>query len=123
MVSVVISIGSNFGDRESAVAGAIEWLKKDILSQVKCSDVYETPCALNGEKSYVNAVVSGFFQGTGIELEEILKDKEFQMGRTSKMREKKLVPIDLDIVLMNGEVVKDWDYRQKFFKIGFSQII
>lgn len=122
MVSVVISIGSNYGDKKHNVDNAIEWLRQEVLMQIKCSDIYETPCALYGQHSYYNAVISGFYQGTGEELEEVLKDKEKKMGRTSKMKEEKLVPIDLDIVIMNGEIVKDWDFRQKFFRYGYSQI-
>ena len=122
MVSVVISVGSNYGDRQASVAKAIEWLRKEVLIQPKSSEIYETPCALEKGSSYFNAVVSGYYQGTGIELENLLKDKEYEMGRNSKMREEKLVPIDLDIVVMDGTIIKEWDYRQKFFRIGLSQI-
>ena len=122
MVSVVISIGSNYGDKKNSVEKVIEWLRREVLMQMKVSEIYETPCALNEDCSYFNAVVSGFYQGTGQELEEILKDRESQMGRNSKMKEEKKVPIDLDIVIMNGEVVKEWDFRQKFFRYGYSQI-
>lgn len=122
MVSVVISIGSNYGDRKASILYAIEWLRKEVLSQMKVSDIYETPCALNGDKTYLNAVVSGYYQGTGIDLEDLLKDKEHKMGRTFALREKRLVPIDIDLVVMNGSVVKDWDFRQNFFQIGYNQI-
>lgn len=100
---------------------AIYWIKT-ILNQTKCSEIYETPCALQQGKPYLNAVVKGFYQGTGQELEEILKDKEREMGRTSKCREKGEVPIDIDIVILDGDIAKAWDYRQKFFQIGYSQI-
>lgn len=90
--------------------------------QTKCSSIYETPCALESGKQYMNAVISGFYQGDGIELGDILKEKEHEMGRTSECRGKGLVPIDLDIVVMNGDIVKPWDYRQKFFRIGYDEI-
>lgn len=122
MVSVVIGIGSNCGSRIDLVNEAIGWLKT-ILVQTKCSEVYETSCALKTGKPYMNAVIRGYYQGTGIELEDLLKDKERVMGRSSKCREKGEVPIDLDIVICNEEVLKPWDFRQKFFQIGYSQII
>lgn len=125
MVKVVISIGSNCGDREALVEEAISWLKK-LLVQSKCSSIYETPCAKNTDKPYMNAVVSGFYQGEGIDikdtLESLMKEKEHQMGRTAECREKGQVPIDMDLVLLNGDVIKDWDYRQKFFQIGYQEI-
>ena len=121
MVSVVIGIGSNCGDRKKNVLEAIEWLKKELI-QVESSDIYETPCALKAGRPYLNAVVKGFYQGIGYDLEGLMKDKEREMGRTTDCKERGDVSIDLDIVIMDGEIVKDWDYRQRFFKIGYSQI-
>lgn len=122
MVSVVISIGSNYGDRIANVSEAMKWLSKEILVESRSSDIYETPCALDEGHDYMNGVVAGFYQGTGFSLEETLKEKEHLMGRTSELRKQKLVPIDLDIVICDGEILKEWDYRQKFFKIGYEQI-
>ena len=121
MVEVTISIGSNCGDKAKNVADAISWLKS-ILIQTRCSSIYETPCALDSGKQYMNAVISGFYQGVGYDLEDKLKEKEHEMGRNSECREKGLVPIDMDIVIMDGEIVKPWDYRQKFFRLGLSEI-
>ena len=121
MISVVIGLGSNYGNRETNVKTAIEWLKT-ILMEVKVSEIYKTPCALNSDKQYVNAVVSGFYEGPGFQLDDIFKEKEHEMGRDSKARQRGDVPIDMDIVILNNEVIKDWDYRQKFFRIGYSQL-
>ena len=121
MVAVVISIGSNCGKREELVKEAIEWLKS-ILFQFSESEVYETPCAKLSGKPYMNAVVEGFYQGDGINLEDLIKEKEHNMGRTAECRQRGDVPIDMDIVIMNGDIVKPWDYRQRFFQLGFSQL-
>lgn len=121
MVNVVISVGSNCGDRKKSVEETIEWLKS-ILSQVQCSSIYETPCAKHTGIPYMNVVISGFYQGQGFELEDLLKEKEHQMGRNTECREKGLVPVDIDIVILDGDITKPWDYRQKFFQIGYSQI-
>lgn len=121
MVSIVLSIGSNCGDRETSVKKAISWLET-ILIESECSEIYETPCALKQGKPYVNAVMKGFYQGDGIQLESLLKDKEREMGRSSKCREKGDVPIDIDIVVCDGTIYKPWDYRQKFFQIGYHQL-
>ena len=122
MISLVIGIGSNCGDRKALVESAVEWLQK-ILMQTKCSEIYETPCALKVGKPYMNAVISGFFDGDAFQLNDLLKEKEHEMGRTAECRDKGDVPIDMDIVICNNEVFKDWDYRQKFFRIGYEQIL
>lgn len=121
MISVVISIGSNCGDRKANLEKTIEWLKT-ILIETQCSQIYETPCALKSGLPYMNAVMKGIYQGQGYELQPLLKEKERELGRTAQCREKGDVPIDIDIVIADGEVWKPWDYRQKFFTIGYSQL-
>lgn len=121
MISVVIGIGSNFGNRQAMVEQAIEWLKKQLI-QTRCSRIYETPCALKVGKPYMNAVIKGFFQGDAFQLEDLMKDKEREMGRTQECRSKGDVPIDMDLVVCDGTIYKDWDFKQKFFRIGFEEI-
>ena len=121
MLSVVISVGSNCGDRREMVKMGIEWLKTKLM-EMKYSSIYETPCALKSGSAYMNAVVSGFYEGVGYDLDDELKLKEQEMGRTAECRARGEVPIDMDIVMENGEVVKEWDYRQKFFRIGYGEI-
>lgn len=121
MITVVISIGSNCGPRKENVIQALEWLKTQLI-QTRCSDIYETPCAKGDGFAYINAVVKGVFQGTGEELEDLLKEREHNMGRDEECRKAGKVPLDMDIVICDGAVWKEWDYRQKFFRLGYSQI-
>lgn len=121
MISVVVSVGSNCGNRRDQVSKAIEWLKS-VLMQTRCSDIYETPCALKAGKPYMNAVVSGFYEGDGIQFDDLLKDKEKEMGRNAECRQRGDVPVDMDIVICDGSIYKEWDYRQRFFQIGYDQI-
>ena len=70
----------------------------------------------------MNAVVSGKFEGTFDELDIILKNYEKEEGRDKQCRQRGEVPIDIDIVIAEETIIKEWDYRQKFFQIGFSEI-
>ncbi|MCH5230793.1 MAG: 2-amino-4-hydroxy-6-hydroxymethyldihydropteridine diphosphokinase [Muribaculaceae bacterium] len=121
MVSVVLSIGSNCGDRKSLVSRSIEWLK-DLLMDVRCSEIYETDGVGGNGKSYMNAVLKGFYERSGMDLNDRIKEKERELGRNSECRERGDVPIDIDIVMCDGTIWKEWDFRQKFFRIGYSQI-
>lgn len=121
MISVIIGIGSNCGDRYKHVSEGLSWLKT-VLMQTECSEIYETPCALKQGKPYLNAVIKGFFSGDGFQLDDILKEKERAMGRDSECRQRGDVPIDMDIVVCDGVIRKPWDYRQKFFRIGLAQV-
>lgn len=122
MISVIIGVGSNCGDRKTLVEEALQWLKGTLM-QVKCSGIYETPCATEDGKAYMNAVASGYYDGDAFTLQDLLKDKEREMGRNATCRERGDVPIDLDLVVCDGTVFKPWDFRQKFFRIGYEQVI
>ena len=122
MVKVVISVGSNCGDRKDFVDRGLKWLKT-LLIQPVCSDIYETPCARNADTPYMNAVIAGLFEGIGYDLDDRLKIKEHEMGRNAECMEKGDVPVDMDIVICDNQIYKPWDFRQKFFRIGYEEIM
>lgn len=122
MINVTLGVGSNCGDRMKLVEQALEWLKS-VLIETKVSSIYETPCAKKVGKPYVNVVVQGFYSGDAFQLNDLLKEKEHEMGRTAECKAKGDVPIDIDIVICDGTIYKPWDYRQKFFRIGYEEII
>jgi 2-amino-4-hydroxy-6-hydroxymethyldihydropteridine diphosphokinase len=116
---VVISVGSNvnYGN----VAKACGWLTT-VLENAYCSRLYETP-AVNGKgRPYVNAVISGYINSDLDQFNMILKEYEISAGRDDSCRKAGIVPIDIDIVVFKGEVIREWDYRQTFFKIGYSEL-
>lgn len=83
-----------------------------------------TPAVGNPNGSpYHNAVIVG---ETIMELKDLnarFKEYELLLGRTEMARKADIVPIDIDIVIFNDSVIRNWDYRQNFFLTGYSQII
>lgn len=120
-MEVVLGLGSNYGERRKNIISIISWLE-GILLNMKKSRIYETPCALKSGRPYMNAVVLGDYTGTIVDLNQILKEKEIEFGRDDEGRSRGDVPIDIDIVIANGDIIKEWDYRQKFFQIGYQEI-
>lgn len=118
---VVVSLGANCGNREESVAKAMEWLG-GILSYSVCSSIYETPPYGHAGSKYMNAVVAGSYDGSLQELEKKCKDYELANGRDSKAREEGSVPIDIDIVISDGEVMREADFSREFFLIGYREI-
>lgn len=121
MISVILSLGSNAGERHKLIADSLELLKRHLISFEESSS-YETPAVGNSKGSYLNCVVSAVFNGTHGELEVLCKDIEKQLGRTGASKAAGVVPIDIDIVMVDDKVVKTWDFRQEFFRIGYSQL-
>ncbi len=119
MASVVLSVGSNCGCENVRVA--CEWLEK-MLDRPVVSGLYQTPAVNGGIRDYVNAVVSGLTDMTSDSLNACLKEYELLCGRDESCRRSGIVPVDIDIVIFDGKVIREWDFRQTFFTIGYSEL-
>lgn len=119
--SITVSIGSNSADRDAQVERCLAWLQAT-LKGCRQSGVYAT-AALNGKSGdYANAVACGQCACSLADLNARFKDYERQCGRDADCRARGIVPIDLDIVMWNGEVVRPADYAQQYFQKGWHQI-
>lgn len=121
-VNVVISLGSNCGPREENVQAATKYLGT-LLTDMRASSIYETPEIHGLPRLYMNAVVVGNFSGDPDSLHEMCKIYEKENGRDEAARERGDVPIDLDIVMWNDEIIRPRDFSMEFFKIGYRQLM
>lgn len=135
---VLISVSSNCGDRIKNCQDALAWLTS-VLKNAVMSSVYETEdisskkensgkmdgdssATLQAKPKYMNAVISGY---TDIPFETFnanLKAYEWKHGRDSEARRKGEVPIDLDIVKWNGNIIRPRDYAADYFRKGLAEI-
>ena len=116
-----MSLGSNCGDRDVNIRKGLEYIHS-LLTDVVSSNIYETPCARGNGSPYKNLVVRGKWHGDPDSLDSLLKGYEIEAGRNEECRKLGKVPIDIDIVIAEGKIVRKWDYRQKFFRKGYSEI-
>lgn len=114
----VLSLGSNTS--EENVSEAIHWLGSQFAG-MRVSCIYETP-AVRARGVYHNAVAEVECNLAYAELESKFKSYELLCGRDAEARSAGVVPIDIDIVMTDGEITRPWDYRQQFFKIGYTAI-
>jgi 2-amino-4-hydroxy-6-hydroxymethyldihydropteridine diphosphokinase len=121
MNHAVISAGSNTADNKVQINEAIKWLKSTLLN-VKVSRVYSTRPLSNKGNDYANAVISGNCDDDYETINASLKRHEAECGRDEACKMSGNVPIDLDIVVWNGKVMREKDYNQDFFKIGWEEI-
>lgn len=121
MNKVVLSIGSNCSERETQMNACVAWLTDKLLN-VNVSHTYETP-ALNGiDNSYLNAVIMGYVSVDYDELRMLFKQYEKDRGRNIDSKKNGIVPIDIDIVVWNDEILKKQDFNQSYFQIGWTSI-
>lgn len=121
-VNVVISLGSNCGLRKENVEAATRFLGT-VLTEMRASSIYETPEIHGLPHLYMNAVLEGNFSGEFDELHEMCKIYEKENGRDENARNRGDVPIDLDIVTWDEEIIRPRDFSMEFFKIGYRQLI
>ena len=119
--SITISIGSNSRDRDAQVAQCLKWLA-DTLDNCRLSSIYTT-AALNGKSGdYAYAVACGECNSDMATANRAFKAYEQSHGRNAEARACGLVPIDIDIVMWNGTIVRDKDFAQDYFKQGWRQL-
>ena len=117
----VISIGSNSGDRGYQMSQIVTLLN-DLFNNISVSDIYETP-AINGKDApYLNGVIIGHTSMNLDEAVKTLKELERNQGRRPELKIQGIVPIDIDVVIWNDEIVRMRDYEQDYFSQGYRQL-
>lgn len=116
---VILCLGSNVSDRCRRVADATRYISTILLDWVYTKP-YETPERDGAEILYYNSVGIGVWDGEVTELNRIIKEYEVSNGRDAGARAAGIVPIDVDIVVWDDEVIRPNDFNSDFFKIGLK---
>ena len=120
-MNAIIVIGSNYGDRDTHILNAMEGLSRICTIKYK-SDVYESPDYLEIGKKYLNQVVVVCTDVSETDLNLQIKKIEAESGRTAQSRKRGEVPLDIDIVIWNGEIRRPEDYASTYFTKGYKEI-
>ncbi|MDE6291507.1 MAG: 2-amino-4-hydroxy-6-hydroxymethyldihydropteridine diphosphokinase, partial [Muribaculaceae bacterium] len=83
---------------------------------------YFTPDCHGGERKYMNAVILGRTSLTPDELESTCKEYEAACGRNAEARANGDVPVDVDLVVYDGCVLREKDFRCEFFLKGYRSL-
>ena len=121
MNNLVLSIGSYSKDREWQIKNCIKWLKH-LLSNVSTSEIYNSKAANGKDPDYLNAVMEAKCRNNYDEINDILKKYEAVCGRTPISKQVGDIPMDLDIIIWNGQIVRERDFAQEYFQIGWKQL-
>ena len=103
------------------MANTIGWLT-DTFSDLRCSEIYEMP-AINGiDSPYLNAVIELTSDMNFYELTKIFKNHEADCGRTLQSKAEGIIPMDIDIIIWNGKIMRPREYSFEYFAKGYRQL-
>jgi len=102
---IILSLGSNVGNRQINLEKAIESLKDRGFEIDKISNVYETePVGFKDQDSFYNMAVSGYFNGEPEELLKAINGIEADLGRKRVLKYGPRT-IDIDIIMFGKRKV------------------
>ena len=105
---VVLSLGSNLGDRKSYLIQAIEELKRVGVYDIENSSFYETipiDCP-EGSNNFINMVLFCQYDKSAQDLLVDIQQIESDFGRYRRVRNEPR-NIDIDIILFNDIIVQE----------------
>jgi len=107
LASVLISLGSNLGNREAMLREALHLLLAENLSEPRLSSVYETPpWGFNHPNAFLNLCLSANTALGPHQLLEFLMDTEKKLGRfRAEETGYSARTIDLDIILWDNVII------------------
>ncbi len=101
----MLSLGSNIGPRKRRLRDAVRSIAANILTDVRCSSIYETdPVGYTDQAPFLNVVVVGETQLSAVDFHEACKGLEIAQGRQHRERWRER-EIDIDVILYADECV------------------
>jgi 2-amino-4-hydroxy-6-hydroxymethyldihydropteridine diphosphokinase len=106
--NVYVGLGSNEGDREGHLVAALQALSRiDAVAVLRCSSLFDSAPVGPDQPRFLNAVVALECTLPPLRLLTILKRIEQDLGRRPNSARWGPRPIDLDILVWDGEVVAE----------------
>ena len=114
--NVILCLGSNT-DCEANLKSAASLLRAYFGSIRFSEAIYTEPIGL-----FLNQVAVA---GTNASLEEVrraVKAMEKRLGRMSDSKQKGKIPIDIDLLLWNGTILKPADWEKEYVQLLFRSV-
>ncbi len=122
MNRAILSLAANTPDKQAQINHAIEELRL-LLPTLLVSTAYETEAVgRQPQPPYLNAVVVAETRLDYDTLHAQVKELERQHGRTPQSKAQGAIPLDIDIVAWNGEILRPRDWEQPYFTIGLNEL-
>ena len=118
-----LSLGSNLPETEAkAMLTAVENILRIYCLEVDFSYIYLSAAEGGGQGEYCNRVARVSVIYSYDAFSQILKQLEVSCGRDEEARNSHLVPLDIDIVVWNGEIRRPKDFNRLYFRRGYDHM-
>ncbi len=130
---IVLSFGSNLGDKKNNILKAYKLLERELGTMIKCSSFLETKAwGFESNETFVNSCAKFSTTLTPFESLKVINAVEHKLGRTrSNGAGYEDRVIDIDIIFFNNETIDTselkiphplWEVRD-FVKIPLKEIM
>ena len=115
----ILCLGSNW-DCESNIHSADELLREYFCPIHFSVPVYTEPVGLPASGLFLNQAVVAYTDSCLEEVRRSLKEMEKVLGRMPDSKEKGQIPIDIDLLLLNNEILKPADWEKEYVQLLVS---
>ncbi len=116
----LIALGSNTPSGIENIKECIQLIIRKVDS-VSFSDIFMSePEGTCKEYSYTNCVGEIITDLSFEQLNVFFKETEITLGRDNQSRQTGMVPIDIDIVTWNQDIIRPKDFNRNYFKHGLD---
>lgn len=114
---LILCLGSN-REREWNIGRAAERLRASFVSARFAPAVYTTPVGCASTIPFLNQVVIAYTSCSIEECRRLIKSIEAELGRTASDKAAGRIPIDIDLLCWNGQVLKADDWARGYVADG-----
>ena len=119
--NVILCLGSNT-DCEANLKSAVGLLR-GYFGTIRFSEAaYTEPVGLPGSGLFLNQVAVAGTEASQEEVKRALKDMEKRLGRMPDSKQKGQIPIDIDLLLWNGTILKPADWEKEYVQLLFRSV-
>lgn len=119
---VVICLGSNVPSCRVILDGAIAVLGTFFHDSPRMSLAYFNPSFNGIGQPYLNQVLEATTTLNIDSLHRLCRTLERRAGRTPQSKVQGIMPLDIDIVIWNGTIVRPFDYTSPHFAHGYANL-
>ena len=110
---LIISLGSN-QDCEAHISMADHLLSDAFHSIVFSESIYTEPLNLPGSAPFLNQLALAYTSSSADEVKLLLKRIETKLGQTPYSKSSGIIPIDIDLLQWNNEIIKEEDFKRQY---------